>query len=273
MSHPRGPVHLFAAREVLEEPLPVPAEALNIAHWRPVAPQGLTEEQALDVAELLCKARNPLVLTSWLGDDWQASLALISLCEQLSIPLVDASPFSLNMPATHPLHMGSHWSGGGQNKFLAEADVVLVVDSNVPYIQSQNKPSLNAVLIHLDSDPLKQFMPLFYVAAEHRYQVQSGLALRQIAKAATGRIDKGIVQERAERLRPMSIANQQRLIATRPSTGDGPQSAAVGLAVLGSVLPKDVFVVSEAISKCVTTQPRNSQKADVTLAFLLCWIN
>lgn len=249
MTEPRGPVYLFGSREVLEENLPVPTQDIDLNHWRPVEPHGLLPEQIAQVVQVLTAAAKPLVITSWAGDNPAAAIALRGLCEQLNMPVLEASPFAMNMPAEHPLNLGSHWSGMGQHPCLAEADVVVIVDSDIPFITIENRPQQGATVIHIDSDPLKLAMPLFYIPASLRYGVNSAIALEQIRKALPpqGELSKAV--ERSQQVQSAGNTRLQKLREARQSNGIGPQHAPVGLAVLGRLLPKDTFVISESISK------------------------
>jgi len=127
----------------------------------------------------------------------------------------------------------------------------LIIDSDVPFIPVQNKPNPNAILIHIDSDPLKSPMPLFYIPAQYRYAVNSAVALEQINDSlSTAVLDQKVI---AERQAIMDERHQKRTAALKaaniPNGNDEkPQAAAVALAALGRVLPKDTFLVSEAIS-------------------------
>lgn len=270
MSEPRGPVYLFGAREVMEEELSLPEVEINPLHWQPIARKGklheptfrqnwfdltsfgiagLLPDQVAEVLKLLLGATSPLVITSWAGNNYRASLALIALCEKLGMSLLDASPFALNMPATHPLYLGSHWSGMGQNPALAEADVILVVDSDIPFIPVQNRPCSTATMIHIDSDPLKIAMPLFYIPAQHRFEVQSAVALEQILEALSLQDLPTAVSDRQSRLEQNGKARKAALLQASTPVGREPAMAAVGLAALATLLPADCFVISEAISK------------------------
>ena len=88
MSEPRGPVYLFGAREIMEEILPSQVQ-VNMDHWQPMGSSALPPSAVKQISELLIHAKSPLVITSWLGNNPRASLALVRVCEKLSIPVVD----------------------------------------------------------------------------------------------------------------------------------------------------------------------------------------
>ena len=63
---------------------------------------------------------------------------------------------------------------------VKSADVILVVDCDVPWINTQCKPKEGAKIYHIDVDPLKQQMPVFYIKALQRYRADSYTSLVQL---------------------------------------------------------------------------------------------
>jgi thiamine pyrophosphate-dependent acetolactate synthase large subunit-like protein len=55
-----------------------------------------------------------------------------------------------------------------------------VLDCDVPWINTRCKPREDAKIYHVDIDPLKQQMPVFYINALARYRAESCLAINQI---------------------------------------------------------------------------------------------
>jgi thiamine pyrophosphate-dependent acetolactate synthase large subunit-like protein len=68
----------------------------------------------------------------------------------------------------------------GVDNSIQTADVILVVDCDVPWINTQCHPKKDAKIIHIDIDPLKQQMPVFYLAAMARYRADSYTAFKQL---------------------------------------------------------------------------------------------
>ena len=63
------------------------------------------------------------------------------------------------------------------------ADVVLVIDSDVPWIGAVSRPRADARVFHIDADALKQQMPLWYIGSELQCQADAATALPQIRAA------------------------------------------------------------------------------------------
>jgi acetolactate synthase-1/2/3 large subunit len=180
-SEPGGPVYLMAAREVMEEPLDPPAPSAARLGFAPVAPAALAPQVVETIARALAGAERPLVITSYLGRHPEAVARLVELCELLAIPVIESVPSYVNFPADHPLHLGYQWNTPGQNPELAAADVVLVLGSDVPWIPTKSHPAGDARIFVVDSDPLKEQMPLWHVPAECFARADLGTALIQLA--------------------------------------------------------------------------------------------
>jgi len=216
-SEPRGPVYLMAAREVLEEE--VPEVAIDIGQWQPIAACALAPQGVQDIARALIAARNPLVVTSYLGRKPGAVEQLVRLARRLGIGVLDSVPNYMNFPADDPLYQGCQWNEPVQNAALAEADVVLVLDSDVPWISAHSKPNPNAQIFHIDTDPLKQAMPLWYIHARHSYRADVETALAQInIHVDTDKPDADAIAARAARFATRH-AERTRALASKEAPG------------------------------------------------------
>ena len=238
----------------MEEPVEPLSPPIDVSHWQPPSPPAMVQADVDNLVSALCKAEKPLIVTSWLGNSVEAAKGLLTLSEKLAIPVLDHAPFALNFPTNHPHYQGTHWSGGGQHPLLAEADVVLVIDSDVPWIPSNNKPSAGALIFHIDIDPLKQVMPLFYIPAKHRFAVSSAVALAQLnAGLKSTSINESQVKERRDRLQASAEKRRATLdkAASPSEDADAPQSVALAMKSLRTVLPKKTMIISESISKSV----------------------
>lgn len=177
-SDPKGPVYLVGPREVMEED----AERIiiNPALWEPIRPSALPEEGVQEIVINLVNAKNPLIITSYLGRNSKAVNELIRLSERLSIPVIESVPNYMNFPSNHPMHCGYLWNSQEQNDLLSRADVVLILDSDVPWIPLKNKPSEHCKIYYIDVDPLKEQMPLWYIPSQRFFRADSYTALQQL---------------------------------------------------------------------------------------------
>jgi acetolactate synthase-1/2/3 large subunit len=179
-SEPAGPVYLTAPREVMEEP--IGRYAVDPGHYRPAEPAALAGEVAAEIAAALAGARRPLIVTSYLGRDPAAVPELVALAELLAIPVLESMAYHVNFPADHELHAGFQYHTVAQNPVLAQADVILAIDSDVPWIPAVNRPSPDAAIYCVDVDPLKSQMTMWHVPARRFAAASSRIAVRQIAQ-------------------------------------------------------------------------------------------
>jgi acetolactate synthase-1/2/3 large subunit len=152
MSEPKGPVYLTLPREVLS----APAVKMRRDTVRPLGtlapePAHAAIEQA---ASLIAKAEFPVIVTSSVGRVPAAVGALAALAEQFAIPVVQAEARDMNLPTDHPMHLGHN-----PGEFLPKADVVIVIDSVVPWMARNHQPHKEATVIHIAADPLETRYP------------------------------------------------------------------------------------------------------------------
>ena len=177
-SDPKGPVYIVGAREVMEEE--AQNVAIDIADWPPIAPTPLAEAAVADLVEAVQKAIRPLIVTSYLGRNPAAVTELVRFCNRLGVGVLESVPTTVNYPHNDALYQGNQWNHPFQNRALAEADFVLVIDSDVPWIPTVSKPNDEAAIAIIDVDPLKQSTPLWHIKARRCYRADAATALAQL---------------------------------------------------------------------------------------------
>ncbi|KAI5857494.1 acetolactate synthase [Durotheca rogersii] len=190
LSSPQGPVYLIASRETLCEDFDeTDTQVRSLREYgknTAVEPIGLSPTAPEELTNVMLKAERPLIVTSYCGRSIRGFEALKAVAELLAIPVHENAPIYNNFPTTSFLHQGHQWNGGGQLPALAEADVVIVIDADVPWIPAQSKPSQKARIFHLDNDPLKEGMTLWSLPCERRWKCDSPLALEQLCASIRG---------------------------------------------------------------------------------------
>lgn len=244
-SDPKGPSYVMAAREVLEHE--VPAVPLAPAQWPAVGPAALPAEGVAEIARALLAAEHPLVVTSYLGRNPAAVEALVRLARRLGIAVLESVPSAMNFPADDPLYQGCQWNEPVQNPALAAADVVLVLDSDVPWIAAVSRPRADARIFHIDVDPLKQQMPLWYIHAARSYRADGATALAQLDAAVAGEVDTDAVERRMARHRATHAARLARL-AAREAMPSGAITPEYLTACLRARARENTVVLNEGIS-------------------------
>jgi len=204
-AEPKGPVYLTLPREVLAEPHPG-LERRERAGPAVVAPH--PDPRALAAAaRLLARAERPLVITADLGRNPAAVEVLAVLAERFALPVVSFMARYVCLPSDHPMHVGAM-----PGPLLAEADLVLVVDCDVPWIASTGEPSAAAKIVHLGIDPLFQRYPIRGFAAD--------LAISGDAEAGLRALDEELRRRQGE----MSAAiesRRRRIAELRRDLADG----------------------------------------------------
>jgi acetolactate synthase I/II/III large subunit len=219
-SDPAGPVYLVGPREVMEEPLE--PYTVDPAQFKPVEPAGLTAAVATEIATALANASHPLIVTSYLGRNPDAVSALVELAELLAIPVLESAAFCVNFPGDHPLHCGYQFTTTEQNPVLAQADVILVVDSYVPWIPATNRPAPGAAIYDIDVDPLKPTIPMWHIPARRFAAADSKVAVQQIARLVRDEIlfDAAVVEFRRVEVTAANRARRAALDALeQPESG------------------------------------------------------
>ena len=248
-SDPRGPVYLVASREVLE------AEATRLEyrpqHWRAVSPAALPAEAVVDIARSLIAARRPLVVTSFVGRNPAAVAALTGLCHDLAIGVLESVPNYMNYPTNAPLYLGCQWNEPWQNSALADADFIVVLDSDVPWIPAVSRPGAEARIVHIDPDPLKTRIPLWHIPAEASWRADAATALMQIRDAAHAMLhaeeSRRVIDERRAHFERRHEALRGALADDERARGDGITAEHLTAAVRDAV-GEDAVVMSEAVT-------------------------
>lgn len=241
-SEPKGPVYLMGAREVMEEE--IPQAAVDPTQYRAIEPAALPASGVVSVAAVLAAAARPLVVTSYSGRSGAAFSALTEFCRKHGVGVLESVPTYLNFPHTDELYQGNQWNQPVQNEALASADLVLVIDSDVPWIPAVSRPAVGATIFQIDADPLKEQMPLFHVAATRVFRADAATALAQLVDLPA---DEARVEERRSHWAALHRARLVRLEAleTEPAGEITPEYL---VARVREMAGEDILFLNEGIS-------------------------
>lgn len=249
-SDPKGPVYLMAAREVMEEE--TPPVAVDPASWPPISPCAIPIADVEAIARDLLLARRPLVVTSYLGRKPQAVEELLRLCQRFAVGVLESVPNYVNFPADHHMYQGNQWNEPRQNSALDEADFILVIDSDVPWIQTINKPRSGAVIYQIDVDPLKEQMPLFQIPAKRIFRADAGAFLGQLnERLDTAEPDEELVEERRAHYAWLHEERRQRLLSAE-APGRDVITPEFLTACVRQHIDQDTIVLNEGITNYQT---------------------
>jgi acetolactate synthase-1/2/3 large subunit len=170
---PEGPVYITGAREVWDESAAATPEPLE--HWPAARTAGLLPEALAELYQALCQAKRPLVITTYMGRQTAAVERLVALSDRLGVAVCEVNPQYLNFPGDHPHHVGYR-----RNTLVGEADLILMIDVDVPWLTFRAQPAKDARLFHIDQDALKQGLAYWHFPAHRTYQADSLQALDQL---------------------------------------------------------------------------------------------
>jgi acetolactate synthase-1/2/3 large subunit len=257
MTEPRGPVYLTLPREVLTDAA-VPTRRGTVLPLGMLAPEpawAAIEE----AASLIAKAEFPLIVTSAVGRNPDAIAALAEVSNTFAIPVVQAEPRDFNLPVDHPMHVGFE-----PTAFLPKADVVVVIDSPVPWIPGAHGPRPDAKVIHISSDPLVARFPFREIETDLIVAGDPCAALRMLGECLAERARKAGNGAPEGRRRAIAAAREEMAARRRKLIESVKEQRPVHPAWLAHCLnqlkSEDAIVVSELgvpVAQLNLTKPRS----------------
>lgn len=243
-SDPAGPVYLTLLRETLMQPAEF--TLLDPERFRPPAsPEGDTEALR-EVVRWLIASERPLLLTAYAGRNPETPPHLAALAELLAIPVVEQR-LRVNLPTDHPMHLG--FSPG---PLLADADVVLLLDRDVPWIPRDGTPPPSCRIGHVDLDVVKQDIPIWGFPVDLPIEADSAKALPKMVTLAQEMLtddDQARIAARRERLGAAHAEQRARWAeAADREAHEQPLSPAFVAKCVGEVLPENSIVLDDAVT-------------------------
>ncbi|KAF2962756.1 hypothetical protein GQX73_g10815 [Xylaria multiplex] len=175
-STPKGPVYITGAREVLAEK--IKQYSLQQDQWMPIGPSALPSDSVRRIATALVHAERPLIITGYSGRDRRTPELLVALADIVpGIRVHDTGGSDMCFPFSHTASEGSRFSTHECSK---DADMILLLDCDVPWIPSRNAPPQEAKIYHIDVDPLNQQIPVSFFPAHGRWKADCFTALTQL---------------------------------------------------------------------------------------------
>src|ERR1700688_1519929 len=246
-SDPPGPVYMMLPRETLAEEWDDAAmPAYPPARYGSVQSGGIEPARVEAIAQALMAAENPIALTAYLGRKPQAVAVLDRLAESWGSRVAEHNSIDLNIPQDSPC-----FAGFDPLPLLEQADLSLLLDSDVPFIPQYAKRAGAIKWIQIDIDPLKSDFPMWGFPTDMRIQGDCAVVLQQVLDAVEARADDAWRRRAAARIASWSGAREQltkRRAAARENKGvSGALSPAFVFATLDAKLSQDDIVINEAI--------------------------
>ena len=245
----QAPVYLMAAREVLEEE-GVDIGAIPVG-WQKTDPMAMNSDSLSVIVDALLKAKNPLIVTTYLGRQNDAVYELVKLCNKLAIPVIETQQSGMNFPGDNKMHMGID-----VKSMLEGCDVILAIDSDIPWIPAYVQPPSDCRLFFIDIDPIKDDIPLWNFPAERYIRADSLVALRQLNEALeNAAMDETIVDEVEKRRK--KVTEKHDALKARLKAAEAMQEVITTpflTACIRELIDEDTIVLNETITDCPTVE-------------------
>jgi acetolactate synthase-1/2/3 large subunit len=191
------------------------------------------------------------VLPRRAGRTPQGAAALQALCELLALPVMDAGRKErMNLPTDHPL------SESGPP--LAEADVILVIDNDTPWLPGIQEPNPDAKIVWLAIDPIQSRFVNYEFPATLHVAAEVASALRTIAAESEhllGAADRDRIADRFERCRMRHLDRQEALErAAQAVASQRPISPKWLSYQLGQALDDTCIVLEDTVGNATNVQ-------------------
>ncbi|KAK6439107.1 hypothetical protein LTR95_004684 [Oleoguttula sp. CCFEE 5521] len=247
-----GPAYLTATREALA----AAAETGSRHGYREHVPScklgGLPEADVTLISDALIEAKRPLIVTGYLGRSHAAVHKLVELANLVrGLRVFDFESREMSFPANHRAYLTR---ATGAALAIKTADVVVVLDCDVPWIPTKVRPPADARIFHVDVDPRKEKMQLFDIFAQATYNAECELVLEQLLghiNAAELSRDARVMDEQWAELGISHERGTAMLQQRRLAPPDGTISNTFLFSTIRDILPSDTVFVSDVVTNQV----------------------
>ena len=210
-SDPKGPVYLSLPREPLCEALPANFSPASVA---PANAAVLPfEGEIARLADWINAAQMPLVICQRGDPEGRLGAVLSSSARDLGLAVVE--PFSVRnvLAGSDPALIGYTPDAVGA------ADLIIVLDSGVPWIESTTQPPENSRVVHVGPDPLFADRPVRGFRSDLNLVGDPARVLEAVAKRAASN------PSRCARVEAMSQARLEAVEARLSNPAEGEQAS------------------------------------------------
>jgi acetolactate synthase I/II/III large subunit len=242
-SSPAGMAYLTVSRDVLMDPPRL--DHSRVAGFAVPVPPAADPATVARIAAALAGAEAPVLVTSRAGRTAEGFAAVEALADLAGLPVTGRLETGLvNISSRHPSNLPNLAAAAAA---ISAADVVLVVESDVPWLPSTVTLRADVQVFHLDPDPTKASMPLWSYPVDVAAQADGPAALAAIAAELKAIADARPevakrMADRAARLRDSAAARPRQEPTGGALTPLGVMSA------LNQVIDPEDIVVEEAVT-------------------------
>jgi len=246
-SDPKGPVYLTFARETLtqnwrdDQLLDFPVQT-----YGPTPALGTDPDAVEQVVDRLLAAQHPLIITSYSGRNPDTVATLDALARLAGIRVIECNAVDLNIPHDSPC-----FSGFVPGAHVAQADVGLMVDVDVPWIPRDTPVDPKTWWAHIDVDIDKRSYPMWSFPRHLKMPGDSGRILAQILARLQQRLNPAFTQAAQARVAGLAQESQQRQQRATQLATDPGQVGQINphflCAAVARAIPANAIVLNEAI--------------------------
>ena len=268
-SDPKGPVYFTFPRETLTETWSEgQIRSFPEESYGPVSAGGVDAAAIDKVAAKLLTAERPLLITAYAGRNHATVKVLDELARFAGIRVIEHNTIYVNLPHDSPCH-----GGFMPGKHLAETDMGLLVDVDVPWIPSQTPDNPKTWWAHLDVDAEKRGFPMYSFPANVRLQGDSYRMLSDLLATLKVKADASFRTKAAARVAAMAgelKARREQAVKQAADKGkEGEINSHFLCASLNKALKPGDIVVNESIRNTpavLSQMPRTEPGSLVGLA-------
>ena len=248
-TEPAGPVYLVVPRESLMQKISsVKFPSLN-KHPISITPQA--DQESIDkIANKMLDANSPLIIVGRSGRN-KASVSALENIADICGAQVTTTPTSFGFPNDHPA-----WVGMSSEQHIENADMILIIDCDVPWIPAEAHPRDEAYIACIDIEPVKESMPLLLFPANIVLQADSSKALVQLLGSLRKNIEKDTQKKITIRKAEIQRNNQTRKTSLLKEdmgvSEDSPIDPKWLIRCIAEEVPEDSIILEET----VTNRPR-----------------
>jgi acetolactate synthase-1/2/3 large subunit len=190
------------------------------------------------LAEWIAAAERPLIVTATLAGD--AVEPLVHVAERCAIPVVTHNPRTLCLPSSHSMHFGFE-----PGALLTDADLVIVLESDVPWIPSLQHPPAGCRTVHIGEDPSFVRYPMRSFPSDLSITAGAANALRDLSEALEQRLQMAEARIAARRARLTERMRTRRAQLVKDSSATEHISPAYLSRAIGEAVGPDAVIFNE----------------------------
>jgi acetolactate synthase-1/2/3 large subunit len=193
------------------------------------------------LADWIAAARMPLVITGTLGRDPQESVLLSRIADRFALAVIPYNTRYFALSSVHPMFQGSM-----PGALLDQADLIIALETDVPWLPSKETPAPGAKIVQIGEDPLYARYPMRSFPSDLTLTANARALLEALQSALAERLPRAAVAERHAYLAQRSDGLRSAWRADAQKTGRGD---AIDMAWLNhclrEVVDRDTIVINE----------------------------